>query len=486
MEHQVLTNTDWLTADWHEKEKPRKRRRRSILPDAYRRLSKSDKQQVRAAAKWIWKRVSLVDWGRKMPDEKAGKPVPKPVNLKDQVVPYIQGNWGKWIRKLTLTAIIRHLVEDDTAYFTANSTGDETLLMLDIDCHASGTLEGATQFVEFLRQHCFPNLYYEVSTHGNGIHGYVVVDKRFWKEADYKAVLVKVEKWLKRVLGWTTFDVEDVELKGMPLVVSWGERLKQVKSVTYGSLAKMPRDWKRFGEWESTTPMTAHELLKLPERFAVPEPEPEPKSETETVEKAPVRKGSVSGKLVDPDDIRKLESVAKELLRRHAPEVGRSSRAVVVAEDVQVAIAIIRSCTLHPNPDGSMPLMRTKKLWDAAYEGGDTTRAFSFHRFAAIRNMLSGMGLLDWEDETYRFGKACKWRASEKLMEMIEEALDATDTPTPCDSCIVVCNAIREAQQERPEQVGLRPKRVFPSLTREDWDTKLMEAGLEHLARMAA
>ena len=59
-----------------------------------------------------------------MPDKEAGKPVPKPVNLKDEVVPYIRGTWGSWIRKLTLTAIIRHLVGDDTAYFTAKP-GDE-------------------------------------------------------------------------------------------------------------------------------------------------------------------------------------------------------------------------------------------------------------------------------------------------------------------------------------------------------------------------
>jgi hypothetical protein len=110
-------------ADWHEKERPKRRRRRNVLPDAYRRLPKQDKRQVRAAAKWIFKRVSLLDWGRKMPDEKAGKSVPKPVNLKDQVLPYIQGNWGSWVRNLTLTAIIRHLVGDDTAYFTA-SPGD--------------------------------------------------------------------------------------------------------------------------------------------------------------------------------------------------------------------------------------------------------------------------------------------------------------------------------------------------------------------------
>ena len=32
------------------------------------------------------------------------------------------------------------------------------------------------------------------------------------------------------------------------------------------------------------------------------------------------------------------------------PEIGRSSRAVVVAEDVQMALAVIRACTLHPQP----------------------------------------------------------------------------------------------------------------------------------------
>ena len=84
--------TDWLTADWHEKAEPRRRRRRNVLPEAYRPLSKSDKQQVRAAAKWIRERVSLVDWGRKMPDAEAGKPLPKPVNFKEQVAAPHPGN----------------------------------------------------------------------------------------------------------------------------------------------------------------------------------------------------------------------------------------------------------------------------------------------------------------------------------------------------------------------------------------------------------
>ena len=52
--------------------------------------------------------------------------------------------------------------------------------MLDIDCHRSGSLEGAKQFAAFLKQQYFPDLYYEVSTNGNGIHGFIIVDIWNW------------------------------------------------------------------------------------------------------------------------------------------------------------------------------------------------------------------------------------------------------------------------------------------------------------------
>ncbi len=73
-----IETTGWLEADWRTNKPKKKWQRRNFLPDAYKAPLRSDKQQIRAAAKWIWQRVSHVDWGRKMPDKKAGKPVPKP------------------------------------------------------------------------------------------------------------------------------------------------------------------------------------------------------------------------------------------------------------------------------------------------------------------------------------------------------------------------------------------------------------------------
>ena len=70
-------------------------------------------------------------------------------------------------------------------------------------------------------------------------------------------------------------------------------------------------------------------------------------------------------------------------------------------------------------------------MWDALFEAGDIDRAFCPQRFKEIRDHLSSLGLLDWQDVSYRIGwhdqdgkyhkgKACKWQASSRLMEMLE------------------------------------------------------------------
>ena len=83
------------------------------------------------------------------------------------------------------------------------------------------------------------------------------------------------------------------------------------------------------------------------------------------------------------------------------------------------------------NQDGSMPVKRWKKMWQALFGAGDINRAFCPQRFKVIRDHLSSLQLLDWQDETYRIGwfdedgeyhkgKSSKWQASERLMGMLQ------------------------------------------------------------------
>ena len=98
----------------------------------------------------------------------------------------------------------------------------------------------------------------------------------------------------------------------------------------------------------------------------------------------------------------------------------------VTNEDMATFLLLLGFFTRNMNTDGSLPWARFEAFWTALYQAGDVERAFNPKRFAAIRNHVSalvvdGEALLEWEDETYSAGRACKWRASEKLMEMIEK-----------------------------------------------------------------
>jgi hypothetical protein len=89
---QGAIDTDWPTAEWHEKEKPKRRRRRSVLPEAYRRLPKSERRQVRAARHQVsrqvrrtqanlrWQQVSSEEI-RQWPAPMGGSPCERPRSL---------------------------------------------------------------------------------------------------------------------------------------------------------------------------------------------------------------------------------------------------------------------------------------------------------------------------------------------------------------------------------------------------------------------
>ena len=384
-----------------------------------RSKKRQQKWEFRQAAKWLMGLTNDRDWGLKLWDDLEQKAVPKHVNRKQTLLHFLSG-FHVYPKRLTQKVLIEHFLGEKTVYFTG-SRSDRTILMLDIDCHKSGSLEGAKQFAEYLKQHYFPGLYYEVSTNGNGIHGYLIVDIGNWSAFDYNRVLKDAEKWLKRVLATTDFDVETVELKGRCPVVVWGEDYeRQVKHFTMGGLAKMPRDAKRLAEWKATTRMTAHDLRRLPELYPV-----EATVEVKESVKKQASAASVQGNLIDKERFQKYLPLAQRFLS--APElVSAKSRVFVTAEDVAIFLVLLEFFGENPNEDGSMPYKRFAGMWDKLYQDGDVNRCFDNKKFAWIRNRVSEKGGIEWVDTTYSVGfrdmkgKAAKWKASAELQALME------------------------------------------------------------------
>ena len=91
----------------------------------------------------------------------------------------------------------------------------------------------------------------------------------------------------------------------------------------------------------------------------------------------------------------------------------------MIVEDVAIALTILDHCCNNMNADGTMPTARIAALWKAAYDAGDVSRPFDHHRWTAIRNWLSKLGMLDWTDTAYGDGQACKWQLDKSVREEV-------------------------------------------------------------------
>jgi hypothetical protein len=97
---------------------------------------------------------------------------------------------------------------------------------------------------------------------------------------------------------------------------------------------------------------------------------------------------------------------------------------VVVEDDVAIFLMCLRFITSEMNADGTLPTRRFQALWTSLHECNDVSRAWNCHRFKAIRDHLSNLGLLEWADNTYTksgngTGRACKWKASNELLALL-------------------------------------------------------------------
>ena len=168
--------------------------------------------------------------------------------------------------RLTNEDFDQHFAEEETYYFAGSHQSQQqlTLVNVDIDCKEVGSLKGALAFAAWIRKHIFPNMYFEVSTNGKGAHGYIVVDRQDMSAKALNRILLnRLDKFLKLCLSESDFDVENVEIKGLAPVFSWGRDKYQLESYQSGVLAKLPRLGSKDLEEQlrKTTHIDANDLM---------------------------------------------------------------------------------------------------------------------------------------------------------------------------------------------------------------------------------
>lgn len=405
------------------------------------------RNQTRPTA-WLRGLISPLDFGVKIGTiGPRTEPITKPVhcNTNAEIVgAFRDGDWGR-IERLSNPMLDDHWDGRKTYYYTCNgSTRNRfALANIDIDCHARGTRRGAAGAAEHLADAFFPDLYHEPSTHEEGRHGYFILDKGDLEASHVKALLKDLERALDGYLQAQGFDIELCEIKGLPPVVTWGDD-GRISNYTAGILAKIPRQVDRFDEWRRTTVLDQFQVRRLTAKLRSLTPQANSTPSGVAVEHI-VRgepspsgskvSGSIGGTLIDDEELAQLvgdgryRRVAATLMDTHV--LMTSGRSVVTAEDVAAFLLLLKFFTDRMNADGTLPVRRFEGLWTGLYEAGDVGRSFDCHRFKAIRDYLSDLGLIDWEDSTFivpridesgkkRKGRACKWKAGRALMDMLD------------------------------------------------------------------
>jgi hypothetical protein len=341
-------------------------------------------------------------------------------------------NTRGYIRGLTNSQMLDHFEGRATHYFWADGRFWTAfcLLKIDIDCHHFGGLRSARAFAEHLRGQHFPDLYIEPSTNGNGVHAYVIIDKRGFDAKRLHSLCRTLNRALKTIHTlWQArnpdLPVELVEIKGQPPRITW-EQDGTMRVFTSGQFAKLPRELlTRFEEFRNTTVLDQAKINALHDEVVnQPIVIPFPKAP-----KAIKAKGSLTGSIVKRETLGEYPAYLS-LAQRLMPEpIKTSGREVATAEDLAIFLMILKACIGAMNSDGSMPTRRFQRNWESLHENGDVVRPWNGKRYTALRNFLSREGYLDWDDVHYipgamsptGKGEAARWCAAEALLDLIDQ-----------------------------------------------------------------
>lgn len=413
-----------------------------------------------------------------------------------------------YIRGLTNAQMLDHLRGEATYYFWADGRikSPHALLCIDIDNHKVGTLDAALAFAGHLRDRFLHGHYFEPSTGGQGVHGYLIIEKRGFGDERLHGLARMLDRSLKAIhRRWQAdnpdFIVEGVEIKGHPPRIAWtGDG--QMKDLISGQFAKLPREMlSRFDEFRKTTVLDERQISRL-----YIQNKDEPVVSVKQAAEPAKKSGSLTGCVVKQANLDQWDAYLDVARKLVATPLRTTSREVATAEDMGVLLMILEACTNSMNADGSMPTARIRENWEILHANGDVVRPWCPRRYTAMRDLLSTQGFIDWQDARYLpaalspdgKGRAAKWRASEALMEMLEtEKLGSSPAPvlveggTAGDGLEFVFSGIWEGEEDlycdkiHSPHEGSREPAWLIKLRQPDFIRPLLDVGIERL-RMAA
>jgi hypothetical protein len=354
------------------------------------------KNQKNKNIKFIKKLISKSNYGIKTPD--GIRPSLTKANLKK-----------KYKKEITNKLINDHWENRKTLYFYGNENKSEnlSLVMIDIDVNKKekkGSLDGAKIFAEKIKEK-IGDIYTELSTNGNGIHGYLIIDKCKKNANEVNHILKKFENYLRKEQEKENADIELVEIKGTLHEIEY--KNKYIEKIKFGTLAKIPRDIESFLKYKNKE-------IKINEI--------EKKFSCELIKKTK-KEGSISRKHISKEELLKLEYYEKISIELFGEKTWKTGKFTVNNKDISIFLLILNFFSKNKNIDNSTPTQRALMLWKKLYECEDIDRAWNHHRWKFIRDMFSKKGLINWIDNNYYFGDktkgekgvACKWELKEEV-----------------------------------------------------------------------
>lgn len=318
----------------------------------------------------------------------------------------LKKNYKKQISKKLM---LEHWNNEETVYFYGNENihEDLSLVMIDIDVNKKekkGSLNGAINFAKNIKEK-IGDFHSELSTNGNGIHIYLIIDKCKKAAHEVNEILKKFENYLRKEKEKLNADIELVEVKGSLHEIEY--KNKNISQIKFGTLAKIPRDINSFIKYKNKK----IKIKDIEKNFNF-----EFKEKTK-------KEGSISKKHINKEELFKLKDYEEISMKLFGEKKLKAGKFAVTHKDISIFLLLFNFFSKNKNSDNSMPTERFMVLWKKLYECGDIDRAWNHHRFKYIRDLFSKRGLINWIDNTYYFGDktigekgiACKWEIKKEV-----------------------------------------------------------------------